>query len=55
MPHDATQHDDSGHFRQRLGLFDLTMIGFGSIFGSGWLFAAAHVRIWQVRPASSPG
>ncbi|MCG0999016.1 APC family permease [Acetobacter persici] len=43
MPHDATQHDDSGHFRQRLGLFDLTMIGFGSIFGSGWLFAAAHV------------
>lgn len=36
-------HDESGHFKQRLGLFDLTMIGFGSIFGSGWLFAAAHV------------
>ncbi|GBR12944.1 MULTISPECIES: APC family permease [Gluconobacter] len=36
-------HEESGYFRQRLGLFDLTMIGFGSIFGSGWLFAAAHV------------
>ncbi|MBB2173622.1 APC family permease [Gluconacetobacter asukensis] len=41
--------NDRGHdptadgFRRRLGLLDLTMIGFGSIFGSGWLFAAAHV------------
>ncbi|CAI9121127.1 APC family permease [Brytella acorum] len=30
-------------FKRNLGLLDLTMIGFGSIFGSGWLFAAAHV------------
>ncbi|MDF7674781.1 APC family permease [Acetobacteraceae bacterium ESL0709] len=30
-------------FQRRLGIFDLTMIGFGCIFGSGWLFAAAHV------------
>lgn len=31
------------HFRRSLSRLDLTMIGFGSIFGSGWLFAAAHV------------
>ncbi|MEE8663014.1 MAG: APC family permease [Acetobacter sp.] len=30
-------------FRKGLTAFDLTMIGFGSIFGSGWLFAAARV------------
>ncbi|MFT8421044.1 MAG: APC family permease [Gluconacetobacter sp.] len=30
-------------FKRDLGLLDLTMIGFGAIFGSGWLFAAAHV------------
>ena len=30
-------------FRRSLSRLDLTMIGFGSIFGSGWLFAAAHV------------
>ena len=30
-------------FRRTLSRLDLTMIGFGSIFGSGWLFAAAHV------------
>lgn len=32
-----------GGFRRTLSRLDLTMIGFGSIFGSGWLFAAAHV------------
>ncbi|GBQ33291.1 APC family permease [Gluconacetobacter azotocaptans] len=31
------------HFRRSLSLLDLTMIGFGSIFGSGWLFAASNV------------
>ncbi|NIE80800.1 APC family permease [Asaia sp. As-1742] len=35
--------DDSEGFRKSLGLLDLTMIGFGSVFGSGWLFAAPHV------------
>lgn len=33
----------SGKFQQRLSLTDLTFIGLGSIFGSGWLFSASHV------------
>jgi len=32
-----------GHFQKRLTLVDLTFIGLGAIFGSGWLFAAGHV------------
>jgi amino acid transporter len=32
-----------GKFRKSLSLTDLTFIGLGSIFGSGWLFAASHV------------
>ena len=32
-----------GKFQKRLSLTDLTFIGLGSIFGSGWLFAASHV------------
>ncbi len=32
-----------GKFHKRLSLTDLTFIGLGSIFGSGWLFAASHV------------
>lgn len=32
-----------GHFKRRLGLVDLTFIGLGAIFGSGWLFSASHV------------
>lgn len=32
-----------GKFRRTLTLTDLTFIGLGSIFGSGWLFAASHV------------
>jgi amino acid transporter len=32
-----------GKFHQQLSLTDLTFIGLGAIFGSGWLFAAAHV------------
>ncbi len=32
-----------GKFHKRLSLLDLTFIGLGSIFGSGWLFAASHV------------
>ncbi len=34
---------DASGFKRSLSRLDLTMIGFGSIFGSGWLFAAAHV------------
>lgn len=30
-------------FRKQLSLTDLTMIGLGAIFGSGWLFSASHV------------
>ncbi len=29
-----------GKFKKQLGLMDLTFIGFGSIIGSGWLFAS---------------
>lgn len=43
-------HENEG-FRRSLGLLDLTLIGFGSIFGSGWLFAAAHVAT-MAGPAS---
>lgn len=32
-----------GKFKRQLSLLDLTFIGFGSMFGSGWLFAASHV------------
>ncbi|TNV19528.1 APC family permease [Buttiauxella sp. B2] len=33
----------SGKFKKQLTLTDLTFIGLGAIFGSGWLFAASHV------------
>ncbi|MEO7052611.1 MAG: APC family permease [Rhodanobacter sp.] len=33
----------SGKFHRQLSLTDLTFIGLGAIFGSGWLFAASHV------------
>ncbi|MDF3983631.1 APC family permease [Luteibacter sp. PPL201] len=32
-----------GRFHRQLSLTDLTFIGLGAIFGSGWLFAASHV------------
>lgn len=32
-----------GKFRKQLSLTDLTFIGLGAIFGSGWLFSASHV------------
>lgn len=32
-----------GKFRKQLSLVDLTFIGLGAIFGSGWLFSASHV------------
>lgn len=32
-----------GKFHKSLNLTDLTFIGLGAIFGSGWLFAASHV------------
>ncbi|MDD1976282.1 APC family permease [Pseudomonas tussilaginis] len=32
-----------GKFKKQLSLTDLTFIGLGAIFGSGWLFAASHV------------
>ncbi|MBN8713615.1 MAG: APC family permease [Xanthomonadales bacterium] len=34
---------EQGRFLKKLSLTDLTFIGLGSIFGSGWLFAASHV------------
>ena len=30
-----------GKFKKQLSLIDLTFIGLGAIFGSGWLFAAS--------------
>lgn len=33
----------TGKFHRQLSLTDLTFIGLGAIFGSGWLFAAGHV------------
>lgn len=32
-----------GKFHKQLSLVDLTLIGLGAIFGSGWLFSAGHV------------
>ncbi|MDE2053750.1 MAG: APC family permease [Xanthomonadaceae bacterium] len=32
-----------GGFKKALSLTDLTFIGLGAIFGSGWLFSASHV------------
>src|SRR5580765_1546884 len=32
-----------GKFKRQLSLTDLTFIGLGATFGSGWLFAASHV------------
>ncbi len=34
---------EEGHFKKQLGLVDLTFIGLGAIFGSGWLFSASYV------------
>ncbi|MBK0009680.1 APC family permease [Bacillus sp. S35] len=34
---------NKGKFKREISLMDLTFIGFGSMFGSGWLFAASHV------------
>ncbi|EQC1570310.1 APC family permease [Klebsiella aerogenes] len=38
-----TRVAESGKFKKQLTLTDLTFIGLGAIFGSGWLFAASHV------------
>ena len=43
-----------GKFKKQLTLTDLTFIGLGAIFGSGWLFAASHVSPSPARPASIP-
>lgn len=40
----------SGQFKKQLSLMDLTFIGLGAIFGSGWLFSASHVAA-QAGPA----
>ncbi|KVT24005.1 APC family permease [Burkholderia ubonensis] len=44
-PLSRSAHPDAGHgkFKKQLSLTDLTFIGLGAIFGSGWLFAASHV------------
>ncbi len=33
----------TSQFKKQLSLMDLTFIGLGAIFGSGWLFSASHV------------
>lgn len=40
----------SGKFKKQLSVIDLTFIGLGAIFGSGWLFSASHVAT-QAGPA----
>ncbi|MGX5731328.1 APC family permease [Pseudoxanthomonas beigongshangi] len=35
--------EQQGKFKRNLSVTDLTLIGLGAIFGSGWLFAASHV------------
>ncbi|MCL6593867.1 MAG: APC family permease [Alicyclobacillus sp.] len=42
---------EQGRFKKQLTLVDLTFLGLGSIVGSGWLFAAAHVAA-QAGPAA---
>ena len=41
----AAAEGESGHgrFKRQLSLTDLTFIGLGAIFGSGWLFSASYV------------
>jgi amino acid transporter len=39
----ASSEAGEGRFKKQLSLTDLTFIGLGAIFGSGWLFAASHV------------
>ncbi len=34
---------EGGKFKKSLSLLDLTLVGLGAIFGSGWLFSASHV------------
>ncbi|AOI75670.1 APC family permease [Burkholderia sp. NRF60-BP8] len=45
VPLSRSAHPGAGHgkFKKQLSLTDLTFIGLGAIFGSGWLFAASHV------------
>jgi amino acid transporter len=43
LAHAARTDTGHGRFRRQLSLTDLTFIGLGAIFGSGWLFAATHV------------
>ncbi|MDF0605447.1 APC family permease [Neisseriaceae bacterium TC5R-5] len=43
LPLQTPNTSGEGHFKQQLSLTDLTFIGLGAIFGSGWLFAASHV------------
>lgn len=39
----AGDQGGTGRFKKQLSLTDLTFIGLGAIFGSGWLFASSHV------------
>jgi amino acid transporter len=41
-----------GKFKRQLGLLDLTLLGLGSIIGSGWLFASRNVAS-QAGPGAS--
>ncbi|WP_051005674.1 APC family permease [Pantoea sp. A4] len=40
---DETSGNQATHFKKELSTFDLTFIGLGTVFGSGWLFSASYV------------
>jgi len=42
-PSAAEAESVGGRFKRQLSLTDLTFIGLGAIFGSGWLFSASYV------------
>ena len=44
-PHSGAEDDPAGQgrFKKQLSLVDLTFIGLGAVFGSGWLFSASYV------------
>jgi amino acid transporter len=42
-------------FKKQLGLIDLTFIGLGAVFGSGWLFSASYVAAIAGPAASCRG
>ncbi len=43
VPLESIGEAGDGRFKRQLSLVDLTFIGLGAIFGSGWLFSASYV------------